>query len=556
MNTDRGSVPREQTAKAEAPSLEVFSRRSSGLVRELSLVDTAVYGVLAAGALFGLLYIFPYPQFALPGVNVPVAVLISMILMVPVFALYAGLGSAMPRMGGDYLYQSRAMHPAVGFAFAFAWEVFIWVTFTTTGGLVVATLGVQPLLYNLGLQWNSDTLMSTANWFGSANGLLATTLLLVILAFLTTVRGMGSYRKIQRYVVAPLVVISNIILIVLLTGSHDSFISNFNVWHEQALGESNFAGQVDAAAASGGFQDPGFSWKNTILFLSVTGVIWYVVFAAQGLLGETKQANNFKKLFSTFALGGLYVGLVAWAIPAWLFQRMVGGEFMDAYAFAFNSGDISAPAGATVTSFAMMMTSNPIVLILLSLGFIVVGFYFATCVFLNMTRVLSAMGMDRTIPQLFSKVNQRFHAPINAALFYLLLALGLNVLYRFNESVQFTMVYGGAFTGIGVVAVTGLAGVFFAYRAKNIHDASPVGRYRILGLPLITVVGALTFLGAGSVTVMNLIFPELGFTTFAARALLLVSLIVAAIWFFVYRAYLKGMRGVNPDLAFKQVPPE
>jgi amino acid transporter len=381
-------------------------------------------------------------------------------------------------------------------------------------------------------------------------------LVLVALAFVTTVRGIRDYRRIQRFVIAPLVVGSNIILIVLLTGSHDLFISNFNAWHEQALGQSNFAAKVEAAAANGGFQDPGFSLKNTVLFLSVTGLIWYVVFAAQGLLGEAKQANNFKKLFVTFIVGGLYVGLVAWVIPTWLFERMVGREFINVYAFAFNTGEISAPAGATVTSFAMMMTSNPIVLILLSLGFIAVGYYFATCVFLNMTRVLSAMGMDRTIPEWFSKVSERFHSPVNAALFYLLLSLGLNILYRVNEAVQITMIYGGAFTSVGVIAVTGLAGLFFAYQAKNIHDASPVGNYRVFGLPLITVVGVISLLGAGSVTVMNLVFPELGFTTFAARALLLVSLIASAIWFFAYRAYLKRWRGVNPDLAFKQVPPE
>ncbi len=80
----------------------------------------------------------------------PLSALIAMVIMVPVFIVYAGFGSAMPRMGGDYLYQSRAIHPSVGFTFTFAWEVFMWITFTTVGGLVVATLGFQPLLFNLG----------------------------------------------------------------------------------------------------------------------------------------------------------------------------------------------------------------------------------------------------------------------------------------------------------------------------------------------------------------------------------------------------------------------
>ncbi len=52
-------------------SLGVFSRRSSGLVRELSITDIVWYGILAAGALFGLVYVFPGPQSFLPGLNVP-----------------------------------------------------------------------------------------------------------------------------------------------------------------------------------------------------------------------------------------------------------------------------------------------------------------------------------------------------------------------------------------------------------------------------------------------------------------------------------------------------
>ena len=202
-----------------------------------------------------------------------------------------------------------------------------------------------------------------------------------------------------------------------------------------------------------------------------------------------------------------------------------------------------------------MMTTSPIVSFLLSIGFIAVGFYFANCVFLNMTRVLSAMGMDRTLPEWFSKISQRYHAPLNAAIFYFILAIGINLLFRYDEEAQTTIVLGGAFTSVGVIAVTGLAAVFFAYRAKHVYDVSPVAKHRLFGLPLIAVAGAVTFLAAGGVTVANLFVPELGFTTGWARTLLLVSLLISAVWFFAYRAWQKS-RGVDIDLTFKEIPPE
>lgn len=548
-------VPGSGDARGGGASLNVFTRRSSGFVRELSLVDTAWYGILAAGALFGLLYVFPYPQTTLVGLNVPISVLLAMVLMVPVFALYAGLGSAMPRTGGDYLYQSRALHPLIGFSFVLSWEVLMWVTFTTTGGLVVATLGLQPLLFNLGLNAESAGLIDAANWFGGVDGILVTTLAISALAFVVTVMGLGFYRKIQRSVIVPAIVVSNVVLIILLLRSKESFIEKFNVFHQKALGEDDFYGKVQAAMMDTGFQNPGFSLKNTILFLSITGITWYVVFAAQGLLGEAKRADNFGRLFKVFMIGGLYVGLVAWILPVFLFQQMVGSNFMNGYAAVQGTGDILEPAGGTIPAVAMMMTSNPIVAILLSVGFIAVGFYFAVCVFLNMTRVMTAMGMDRTLPSWFAKVSERFHAPVNAAIVYLIAAIGLNVWFRYDEGVRTTLTLGGAFTGTGIIAITGLAGVFFHRRAKAIYDVSPVAKHTIFGQPLVAWAGGVTFLAAGGVTVANLFVPELGFTTGSARIAVLLTVVLAAVYYVANRAYLKR-KGVDIDLAFKQIPPE
>ena len=57
----------------------VFARQSSGLVRELSLADAAWYGVFSTGGLFAFVFLFPYPQFASPGISIPLMLVLTLL---------------------------------------------------------------------------------------------------------------------------------------------------------------------------------------------------------------------------------------------------------------------------------------------------------------------------------------------------------------------------------------------------------------------------------------------------------------------------------------------
>ena len=102
------------------PDVTPFARQSSGLVRDLTLTDAAWYGVFSSGGLFGFVFLFPYPQFASPGISIPLMLVLTLAFAVVVYFVYAALGSAMPRAGGDYLFQSRTLHPLVGFTVPWA----------------------------------------------------------------------------------------------------------------------------------------------------------------------------------------------------------------------------------------------------------------------------------------------------------------------------------------------------------------------------------------------------------------------------------------------------
>jgi hypothetical protein len=107
-----------------------------------------------------------------------------------------------------------------------------------------------------------------------------------------------------------------------------------------------------------------------------------------------------------------------------------------------------------------------------------------------------------------------------------------------------------------MVGLTGLAGVLFVLRGGEVYRSSPVYGKKLLGIPIPALAGGVTFLFSGTVTVLNLVIPDLGFTSDAARILLLVSLALSIAWFYAYRSWLRSRHGVNLDLAFKTIPPE
>ena len=126
--------------------VQSFSRKSSGLVRELTLADAAWYGVLGSGGLFAFVFLFPSPQFASPEISVPLMLVAHAAVRGVVYFVYAGLGSAMPRAGGDYLYESRSLHPVVGFTVPWACQLLFWLAFPAAGAFVVTTFGLVPIV--------------------------------------------------------------------------------------------------------------------------------------------------------------------------------------------------------------------------------------------------------------------------------------------------------------------------------------------------------------------------------------------------------------------------
>src|SRR4030067_3353231 len=121
-----------------------FARQASGLVRGLSLIDAFGVGFMNQGLTPSMWVMITLGLGVYTGGNLIIATVLSALLCGIGFPLVWGiLGGSMPRSGGEYIYNSRILHPLIGIAESFGnacvWIMWIYVLapWTIDPGLVM-----------------------------------------------------------------------------------------------------------------------------------------------------------------------------------------------------------------------------------------------------------------------------------------------------------------------------------------------------------------------------------------------------------------------------------
>ena len=104
-----------------------FARKASGLVRGLSFIDAFGVGFMNQGLTPSMWVMISLGLGVYTGGNLIIATLLSALLCGIGFSLVWGiLGGSMPRSGGEYIYNSRIIHPLIGIAESFG-NAFVWI---------------------------------------------------------------------------------------------------------------------------------------------------------------------------------------------------------------------------------------------------------------------------------------------------------------------------------------------------------------------------------------------------------------------------------------------
>jgi len=324
---------------------EVFTRKASGLVRVMSPYSAFIYNILTMGLIFPWTYL--WAPGALPGGRLVWGILLAMVIEIPIAFVYVWLSTALPRSGGDYVFQSRVFGGGIAFTIVMSGFV-IWILqWVALSGWLLAYLGFAPLFLGLGATMSSPAMSSLGVWFTTSWGIIITSILNGLLAMLLLASGFKNYVKFQYVMWYGTLLAFATMLVVLFTANPATFADRLNAFAVASGGAGNFyQTAVEAATANGIDLNPPFSLLATLLVAPIawTSLQWATYSVQQN--GEIKDARSFKN--QTFIIvGSLIATGILLALLAVGLERAVGSQFL----YVAGAGYWAGLEEATISGF-------------------------------------------------------------------------------------------------------------------------------------------------------------------------------------------------------------
>ena len=479
----------------EAPTL--FLRKATGLVRGWSVRDSIIYACLATNFVTLAIYEFAFAAPAFPKGQIITSVVISGIWVSFLVVAYSGLVVTIPRAGGDYVWQSRILNGGLGFVMAATgWWFILWL-WAPIYGNILAVQFFEPIWATMKWTWPGGG----AVWFGTHAGIFTVSLITIVLAGLLVSIGMGGYARFQKWCFYGGLVGFAVIVVLLLINNHSDFVSSFNLEAHKLFGVSNAYAATNANAAKiAGYhpQSLGFGPLGPTMLL-VPVMMFFILWPNWGatLYGEIRGASEFRRVL-TGMFGGLWITVLLAVVFLLLIDKTFGWAFyqngnqLNYQAFILN------PAAKTVLPiwpypvlFAAWLVHNTafqvILILIMSLWF----FGWVGTLFLSSTRVIFAAAFDRVLPDRAAEVSEKRKVPFYSLILMLLPAVILSAVYAYNSTFV-TYTYDATL----VIAVTflfsAIAVVLLPFIKKDLWQASPASRIRILGVQIVPVAGWIT----------------------------------------------------------------
>ena len=216
----------------------------------MSPYSAFIYNILTMGVIFPWTYLWAPTAFQ--GSNLVLGILFAFLFELPIALAYVWLATALPRSGGDYVFQSRVFGGGVRVHGRL--RVLRRVDPSVGGpvGWLLATLGIAPTFIGLGVTTNVHAFTTIGTWAATVNGIIIISLANAAIALLLLVTGFKNYVRFQYVMWYAILISFGIVLLLFLSTNPAAFHAKINTFAGSVDGVRNFLGQARAGALGSG----------------------------------------------------------------------------------------------------------------------------------------------------------------------------------------------------------------------------------------------------------------------------------------------------------------
>jgi amino acid transporter len=545
---------------SSAQDSTLFLRKATGLVRSWSVFDAFVYAFFSINLVTLGLYIFSQ-MYYLEGGLLP-TLLISAVFLIFEIIVYASLISVMPRAGGDYVWQSRILGGGIGFVLAITgWWFILWLWVPLYSDML-RQIFFTPLLGILGLR-------EPALWFSQTPvAFFVTVLIMLVCVTFFIAKGMKWYARFQKFCFYASIAGMAVVLLFLLFGNNAAFRAGLEANSAAMFGTA--PGVYEATLVAGeeaGAIAPLMGGGIIAIFLAMGYITFFNLWPNWGatLYGEVRGATDFKRNF-----GGMFWALVVTTLIAavlflliektitWKWYMAANGAWWN-YRWGYTEAVPPLPVWPYPALLAVFMTSNRILQFIVILAMSAWWFGWSGTVFLSSTRVIFAAAFDRLLPEKVAEVEPRTRTPIWALMLMVIPSLIIGALFAWNIFNFQTLTLCSTL----VIAVTyfgsTIAAILLPFIKKDLYAASPIAKYKILGIPLISIAGVIFGAFLGFLLYQWIIDPNalygISIKNTSSVVYMGAMYLLALVIYFGFRIY-RTRQGIDVKKIYEEIPVE
>ena len=489
----------------------------------------------------------------------PTACVVGVALMFIPALLYIWFSISMPRSGGEYIWGSRVISPAWGFAAGWSLSM---VGLSWAGSCIywAISYGANMIPRALAISYGGAAFANQPLW-NTANFIDSTPVLLVlgtalILSFMGIMWRGAKASMMLAWIGVITGTIGTVAFVsgVLTGGGLPAFIARFN-----ATSGTTYEALLNAAKSG------GWPVGQYVMSVTLTGGITYV---ALNTLGSTYTANiigeikEIKKSALLAMLGAPVLFMIYWVTFYSTAYYGFSGDFWAAISYFAPGGSGSGTWAGYPFGSIMPMPNLMLVYLNPNVWFsIVTSIGFACCTYASCmgmaygpVRNLFAYSFDRMLPTAFSSTDSRGSPWAAVALGTVIVEIFfiINVFYT-------TYIAYSILAWFFAWAIVGVIGILFPYtgRGKQIFEKSPeIVKKKVAGIPLIAIFGVLTLIISVSID-YYMVLPFLqGLASSLYLWITIVMFIIPAFAIsYISRLYHKS-KHVPMELQFKEIPPD